>query len=102
MRTLPLLVIGVIFAPALNGAAAQSLGEVARREEARRKAVKSPGKTYTDGSLRPEPAPSGPPTPAPAASTAPATPATPEKPQASDEPKKDEAYWKQRVTAERD
>jgi len=101
MRTLPLLVIGVIFAQALNGAAAQSLGEVARREEARRKAVKSPGKTYTDGSLRPEPAASGAPTPAPAASTTPATPATPEKPEAN-QAKKDEAYWKQRVAAERD
>src|SRR3954463_1933256 len=102
MRTLPLLVIGAIFAQALNGAAAQSLGEVARREEARRKAVKSPGKAYTDGNLRREPASSGPAAPAAAVPTTPDTAATREKPEANQDPKKDEAYWKQRVTAERD
>lgn len=102
MRTLPVLVIAaVLFAHALSGAAAQSLGEVAKREEARRKAVKTPGKVYTDDSLHHEPAPAVPPTPAPAA-TAPDKAANPDKPSGSDEPKKDETYWKQRVAAERD
>ena len=38
-------------------AAAQSLVEVAKREEARRKHVKVPGKIYTNHDLKPEPAP---------------------------------------------
>jgi hypothetical protein len=101
MRPHPVLVIAAILTQVLSSAAAaQSLGEVARREEARRKAVKSTGKVYTDGSLRAEPAPS-----VPAPATAPALPdktATPDKPEASQEPKKDQTYWKQRVTAERE
>lgn len=104
MRTLPVLAIAaIVFAHALSGAAAQSLGEVAKREEARRKAVKTPGKVYTDDSLHHEPAPAVPPAPAVAA-TSPDTAAPPAKPadKTTDEPKKDEAYWKQRVTAERD
>lgn len=48
---------------------AQALGDVARQEEARRKAVASPGKVYTNESLRPV-------TPAPAPVAAPAAPDT--------------------------
>jgi hypothetical protein len=55
--------------------AAQSLGEVARREQARRKTVgSSPGKVYSNDRLRPEPAPSAgavPTAPSPPAATAP-------------------------------
>jgi len=76
-------------------AAAQSLGDVARQEEARRKAVVSAGKVYTNDSLRAEP-----PGTAPAAPAA-TTPDKPEKRDTSQEPKKDEAYWKQRIAAER-
>jgi len=104
MRTLPVLVIAAIFfAHALSGAAAQSLGEVAKREEARRKAVKTPGKVYTDDSLHHEPAPAIPPAPA-AAAGAPDKTVAADKPadKAGDEPKKNETYWKQRVAAERD
>jgi hypothetical protein len=36
----------------------QSLGDVARQEEQRRKAVQSSGKVYTNDNLRPEPPPS--------------------------------------------
>ena len=43
-------------------AAAQSLGDVARKEEERRKAVKSSGKVYTNDKLKPAPQPSAPPT----------------------------------------
>jgi hypothetical protein len=39
-------------------AAAQSLGDVAKQEEARRKEVKSSGKVYTNDNIRSEPAPS--------------------------------------------
>ena len=39
-------------------AAAQSLAEIARKEQARREAVRAPGKTYTNADLSSEPAPS--------------------------------------------
>jgi hypothetical protein len=100
-------------------ASAQSLGAVANQEEARRKGVQGAGKVYTNESLRPEPPPSVPPTPG--ASTTPSStavaapkasgeeakkPADDAKKPADDgkksEPKKDEAYWKQRVQTERD
>src|SRR5689334_4281318 len=57
---------------------AQSLGDVAKREEDRRKAVKSPGKVCTNGSLRPERAPARP--AEPAAAPAPAAPPAPSAP----------------------
>lgn len=38
-------------------ASAQSLAEVAKKEEARRKSVKVPGRVYTNSDLKPEPAP---------------------------------------------
>jgi len=99
----PLLVF-VLAGFVLTGiAAAQSLGDVARREEARRKAVKSGGKVYTGDSLKVE----APPAPSPTA-TPPAAPenvaAAAPKPDsnAADDPKKDEKYWRQRIGAERD
>ena len=45
-------------------AQAQSLGEIARQEEARRKAIKTSGKVYTNDSLRSEPVPAVPSAPA--------------------------------------
>jgi len=81
-------------------AEAQSLGDVARREEARRKTVTSTGKVYTNDNLRPEGSTAASP-PAPAPAAAPGTPAV----QASDKaqgPKKDDAYWRDRITSERD
>jgi hypothetical protein len=62
------------------GAAAdgQSLAEVARQEAERRKTIATPGKVYTNDSLRSEPQPGGPPAAAPAPAPAPAeTPAAP-------------------------
>src|SRR4030095_6070814 len=44
-----------------SGAAAQSLGEIAKQEEARRKAIRSSGKVYTNGNLEAQPAPAPPP-----------------------------------------
>ena len=91
---------------------AQSLGDVAKQEEARRKAVTSPGKVYTDDTLRaksaPSPGNSSAPVTAPAekapATSAGSTPAAAPKSDESkkDEPKKDEDYWHKRVAAERD
>jgi hypothetical protein len=100
---------------------AQGLADVARAEEARRKSVKAPSKTYTNDDLKgdnngstvasPSPSTASPaaPTPAttPAAGTKPAP--TAGKPDAAkdaakdaaakEEPKKDEKYWRDRITA---
>ncbi|OFW01867.1 MAG: hypothetical protein A3I61_02435 [Acidobacteria bacterium RIFCSPLOWO2_02_FULL_68_18] len=51
--------------------AGQSLAEIARQEEERRKTIRTPGKVYTNESLRPEAPPSTPPA---APSVAPAPP----------------------------
>ena len=95
-------------------ASAQSLADVARQEEARRKAVAGTGKVYTNEALQPEPPPS--PGSVPAAAPAPAAPATPAAPGADGakpadpaapgaEPggaAKTEAEWKKRIADERD
>lgn len=92
-------------------ASAQSLGDVARAEEERRKTVKSAGKVYTNDRLRPDPTtPSQPvPLPSPAAGATPApadssakagdgaTQAGPAQNGA-----KDEATWRGRIKAARE
>ena len=96
---------------------AQGLADVARAEEARRKTVRVPSKTYTNDDLKGDnngatvasPASS---TAAPATSTPAATPAQAGKPAPpavkpdaakdaakEEEPKKDEKYWRDRITA---
>jgi hypothetical protein len=77
-------------------ASAQSLGDVARKEEARRKAVAKSGKVYTNDSVRGSdaavsPAPAGP------AAAVPAEVKPEEKPAEDAGPKKDEAYWRTRM-----
>jgi hypothetical protein len=99
-----------LFAVAAAAAGAQSLGDVAKREEARRKGVKAPSKTYTNDSLGPvEPvsaaaspaaapqadASSGSGAPAPAAAAA-GQAVTP----APDAPR-DEKYWRGKLEAAR-
>lgn len=96
---------------------AQSLAEVARQEEERRKAIQAPGKRYTNESLRPEPPPSTPPPSAAAPSQPPSTPsgdatppadaappATPEAPAGQPAPPapQTEADWRKRVAGARD
>src|SRR5205085_2438296 len=88
---------------------AQTLGDLAKQEAERRKAVKASGKVYTNEKLRPEPAPAasstgqaaadGTPAAAPA-SPAPdqAQPAAPAKPDET----KTEGYWKKRIAAARE
>ena len=126
MRVPGLLVLILMLASAV-GAGAQSLGEVARKEAERRKAVKAPGKTYTNDQLKSDgrDVPVAP--AAPADSTAkPSTGSTPAtgggtakagdaagqkdagpKDQATakepaKEPAKDEDYWRKRLQTERE
>lgn len=92
-------------------AGAQSLADVARQEEARRKAIARPGKVLTNDDLRRVPPPQVPaavpasPAPAPPsasgqASPAPASPTGPETeaPAAA----QDEGAWRDRITAARE
>lgn len=106
-------VIAFVAACAATQASAQSLGDVARKEESRRQNV-SGGKVYTNASL-PVAAPATEAAPAAAApaaeqapasrqagaSTEPASGAKKDEPK-KDEPKKDEAWWRARVKAERE
>lgn len=83
-------------------AGAQSLADIARTEEARRKTVKAPAKVYTNDDLKRAGDSSAPP---PAQAPATATPNKPEAPKpdaAQEEPKKDEKFWRDRITAARD
>jgi hypothetical protein len=107
MRTIFVVLVAV---PLLvSAAAAQSLGEVARQEEARRKTVGAPARVYTNESLRPDSSASAPPA-QPAPSDKPATPpsggtqAADDKKQGDkkDGEQKDEGYWRDRVKNERE
>jgi len=70
-----------------------SLGELAKKEEERRKALKASGKVYSDGDVKAAPAP-----PPAAEGTAP-TPVAEQKPPAAakQEAQKDEAWWRARM-----
>jgi hypothetical protein len=101
-----LMAAGSLVAPAR----AQSLADIAKKEEDRRKTVPAPSKVYTNKDLVPTPAGSPPP---PAASGAPSSPdagktapedgkATPPKDGAEKGPVKDQAYWATRLKALQD
>lgn len=89
----------------------QSLADVARAEEARRKTVQKPAKVYTNTDLRPDF--TTPMAPSTAGSTAPAEApgaepeggasgnATPPSTPAPSVPQKDQAWWSQRINAAR-
>ncbi|MSO55712.1 MAG: hypothetical protein EXQ55_02140 [Acidobacteria bacterium] len=100
---LPLALAGLMACPA--ALCAQSLADVARAEEARRKAVKVPAKVYTNTDLRGGGSDSGAPAPAQpaAAATKPADPTAkpenPDQPPAAAGDVKDEKYWRARITA---
>jgi hypothetical protein len=95
---------------------AQSLGELAKKEQARRKAAPPAAKTYTNGDLKQVPPPTGTPgkpaddaaktTDAKSgdATTGDAKTGEPEKVDATKpaEPAKDEAFWRGRITAARE
>lgn len=93
---------------AASMASAQSLGDVAKKEEARRKDVKAPAKVYTNGDLRADSATTPPARPAtqagptgteqvPPSASGVQQPTDAAKAAAADDPKKDEAYWKGRL-----
>ena len=100
------MVVALIFCAAAT-ASAQSLADVARQEEARRKGVVGTGKVYTNDALQPEP----PPSPGSIPAATPAAPATPPAAAGADKPAdpaapgatpKTEAEWKKRIADERD
>jgi hypothetical protein len=105
-RTTVYFAVAALLTCAAMSAAQQPLADVARAEEARRKRQKAPSKTYTNESLRTEgesvpiPPPAAPLTPAtskPADATA--KPDAAKTPPAEEGPKKDEKYWRTRITA---
>lgn len=57
------LLLGVLVVCAASGATPQTLADVARAEQERRKAVGAAARVYTNGSLKAEPLPSVPPMP---------------------------------------
>ena len=90
-------------------ASAQSLGDLAKREQARKKAAPPAKKTYTNDDLKQVPPPSGTPgktadDPAKAADPKPAAQSESQKADEKKEPEaaKDEAYWRGRITAARE
>jgi hypothetical protein len=108
---------------AASAGQAQSLAEVARREEERRKAIASPGRVFTNDNLQAvAPATAAPPSAAPAAASPPAASSTGTGAAAGsasstptgqgsantaaagkeDGAKKGEAYWRQRIQQSRD
>jgi hypothetical protein len=97
------LVVALLTVGWISTAGAQVLGDVARQEEARRKNIARPGKVYTNDSLRGagDVGARAADSPAPAADAAP--PAAPEvKPQEEKDPKKEQAYWRDRVAKARE
>lgn len=96
-------------------ASAQTLADIAKKEEERRKAIKQPAKVITTEDVKSSRAPERPPVPPPAAAPADVKPAEPgaqpaspttgaaaTKPaEASPAEKKDETYWRNRITTAR-
>lgn len=90
---------------------AQSLGDLAKKEQARRKATPPAAKTYTNDDLKQVPPPTGTPgkpaedaSKASAPKPADAKTAEPQNVESTKapEPAKDEAYWRGRITAARE
>ena len=94
------LILLLVFAAS---AGAQSLADVARREDARRKQVRKPSRVLTNKDLKPSETPSPPPPPAEAKAPAKTEAAAPAEPEVTDEEKrqKDEQAWRQRMTDSR-
>lgn len=90
-----------------TAASAQSLGDIARKEEARRKTVAGSKKVYTNDHLRGADAATPPVAPPPAQAEASPSGAQakgdekPADPSSASEPKKDEAYWRGRINEAR-
>ena len=99
------IVAALVFVGVAHAATAQSLGDVAKKEEQRRKTVKT-GKVYTNDTLKPDPTPSVPASNATGTSSTPAaspTPAPSNPAPSSDTPDKgDEKSWRKRIQDARD
>jgi hypothetical protein len=98
------LIAAVAIITSVLSAGAQSLGEVARQEAARRKAMKTPATVVNNDSLKGVPSAAPPAAPAdagaqaaPQAGAAP-TEAAPEKPPEAPDPTKDPEYWRKRMS----
>lgn len=101
LRVLALLAVALAWATA---ASAQSLADVARKEEARRKQVKQQARVITNKDLRPSDHPPAPPQAAPAPAPAPASGADAQQPPAKsqadadeEQAKQDEKAWRQKM-----
>jgi hypothetical protein len=93
----PALVAALALTAGAPSVPAQSLADVARKEEARRQSIKEPAKTWTNKDLGSGGDVVVPPTPPPdAATSSSATAAEPTEPK-SKEPVKDQAYWAGRM-----
>jgi hypothetical protein len=99
-----LIAAALVFIGVAHVAAAQSLGDVAKKEEQRRKAVKSTGKVYTNDTLKPDPTPSVPASGATGTPSTPAASSTPTAPVPSDDSadKGDEKTWRKRIADARE
>jgi hypothetical protein len=103
-----LIVAGATFAWLLGALAASaqtpSLGDVAKKEEARRKTAKPAEKVLTNKDLPQVSSPPPPPQPSEPAAAAEAPKAEPDKttPEKPEKPEKDEAWWRGRITEARD
>ncbi len=108
-RRLAAVCVAVLIGALPAAASAQSLADVARAEQARRKEHAKPAKVYTNDSVKTDPAPrpagvdgaapAAASADAPAAAAAPA-PADPTAAAAGE--RRDQAYWKGRVSAARE
>ena len=111
-----LSVAALVFIGVANVAAAQSLGDVAKKEEQRRKTVKS-GKVYTNDELKRDPTPSVPASASTGTTSAPGASSTPAPAPASSgnnadrddsankdgsADKSDEKTWRKRITNARE
>ena len=120
MRMVRLVSMLVVAACGASSVYAQSLGEIARKEEERRKAIKASGKVYTEADLKRFGGvqPASEPVAVPAAAPTAAEGATPARPAeggaaaveggqpgagatAAAEPERDEAWWRQQFAEAR-
>jgi septal ring factor EnvC (AmiA/AmiB activator) len=97
-----LIVAALVFIGVASVASAQSLGDVAKKEEQRRKTVKSSGKVYTNDQLKADPTPSVPATSATGTTPAPAASTPAPAPSDDSTDKGDEKTWRKRIADARD
>ena len=99
VRSLAAALTAIVMSATAGAVCAQSLADIAKKEDERRKTIKEPSKTYTNADLHSVP-------PATAQSTAPADAAKPaaptaeadkDKKDAAKDPGKDKAFWSARM-----